>query len=272
MNRIEDLLDSENNDLTLTEQSALSELFNALSYRVYYQDGLGFLKIGNMQIPLWKIQNYYYLPTPQEPEKEPYLTEEQQHTRYEGGYWLEWNTQRALSIAKIDFQGNPMNIKHYPHSKGLHVDADSPNMLIECFNPKRTTHMNKHDMHEKIDYFHAADPEHKKLWVMVASYKTWDKEITERQKQEQITVLLLNQRMHKRNIKRHYYSDIAQILSELNAMSKHFTNQLTNTIDKINQHLINKQYKHVYQIIDYSVATSVSGCGVHIFPNNLSDG
>src|SRR3972149_11720542 len=124
MERIERLLDSEKNDLTLREQNALLELFDTLSYRIYHEDGLSFLKIGNMEIPLWKIQNYYYLPTPQEPEKEEYLTPEQQRARYESGFWLEWNVQRALSIDKIDFEGNPMNMKHYPHSKGLHVDMN----------------------------------------------------------------------------------------------------------------------------------------------------
>jgi hypothetical protein len=74
--------------------------------------------------------------------------------------------------------------------------------------------------------------------------------------------------------------DIAQILRELNAMSKHLTNTLTTTINKLNNtpRNIQRNTKYiielnntVYQIIDYSIASSNIGCGVCSF-NNIGDG
>ena len=202
--------------LSIEEKETLIDIFERnVPYQIVSDEtGLKWLQSGDFELPLWKLKHYYKLPAPEHIQQIPdtefikingkdiRINAKYQKARFVAGYWLERPVQLGLSYAKILFEGNPMNINHYPRSIGLSVDVQTENMLIECTNPKRTTWMENKIMDEKIEYFHKADPEHKKTWFLIASFTNWSKKIKKRFSTLKITVLAIGARLHSRNWKR----------------------------------------------------------------------
>lgn len=85
--------------------------------------------------------------------------------------------------------------------------------------------------------------------------------------------------MHERNFTKRYDMDITKILQQLNAISKHQNNNITETITQLNNKLANSNHrreniyykKDVYQITLSSIINPDIRCGGCNF-SNISDG
>lgn len=221
-----------------------------------------------------KLQNYYYMDSPFGiPETE--LKPEIQHARWQAGIPLERVFQRALTMAQINFYGNPLDPKKYPHaSKGVHCDIETSTELIELTNPLKSTYMNDEIMNEKLSYFEHDDPEHKKHWIIATSHKNWGKAIDKQIQQNKITVLVIGQRVHHQNSDRILY-ELSAILRDIH--QEGITNNLLNTIYKINNKKTNKKLqdkqltlKTLYQLIVVSSYTLDNGYVVDFSSTNNS--
>ena len=260
-------LDYETNNLSHNEKQALETLFSSGQYRMIHEDGLTFFEIEGKKILRNQVQNFYNL---QQYKPVPPCTfkPHQEKDRLESGLTLENIVQRALTHAEIDYKGNPLN-RHYAHSQGQIVDIETEHMLIECTNPKRSTHLNKHDIEEKLNYYSRKDPEHKKHWILIISYiQCIDKEIRQRLAQQNITTLILNSRIHKRNRKVNYHLKIAPILTQLNSIATNNTNTLIETIESVNHSLMIRNTKPVYLLSFIDTLSSEYSCGCTFSPNN----
>ena len=224
-----------------------------LKYRIQSEYGITYLLTDNSKTDLREISNFWNnagiaLDAP-----------EWQKARYRYGYWLEFAVQVALRKAKIAFEGNSMNINHFPHSKGLHVDMNAKNLLIECTNLRKW--LGFEGMQEKINYFFKADPHHKKVWILVT---TWQKCIPKLIRQQilnnNITVLYTNRTANSKN-----HNNIAEQLVQplLNL------NQQATTINSnlINNPLLNNHKNRYQNLVSNSLRPDRGMCGI----NNLKN-
>jgi hypothetical protein len=193
-----------------TDWNAYFDCVEKLHYRVKVSNGFTFLLLDNNQINVNKIPNFYSIKQPTEIDQlkdtefftinghSLRVNADYQQTRFKRGYWLELAVQVALRKAKIDFCGNSMNLNHYAHSLGLHVDIQTENMLIECTN--LTKWLGFDGMQEKINYFLKADPKHRKKWILITtSQKCIPKQIRQQIANYDITLLLTEQVANGKN-------------------------------------------------------------------------
>jgi len=222
-------VDCRENELLLTKEQReyFKEVFESgLPYRIVRDsEGLRWLITGEMKLPLWRMANYYKVTNG----AKEYPTKQQ--ARFYRGIPLEKLLQTSLIKNNIPFKGNPLNPAHYPRTHGLHVDVETEHMLIEATNPKRTTWLDNDAMNEKIEYFAKADPEHKKQWILLASYRRWNKIITQRLSQLNITIIELGKAIHNRNWKL-FKIELSKILHKVNQRltNQHPINTLNNTL------------------------------------------
>jgi hypothetical protein len=213
-----------------------------------------------------KIQNLYNIDSPLGiPETN--LNPETQMARWKSGIPLETAVGHSLTYAGISFIGNPLDPKKYPHaSKGVHSDIKIPDSnLIECVNMSKSTWLEDDIMLEKIGYFHKDDPQHNMQWTIITSYDNWNKRIDKAINEDKITVIVLNQKVHKQNINR-VQDELAPILSTLH--KEGITNNLLHTIYKQNNKKLNmkqieyRKLKTLYQlIVNTDFSTIEGGCG-----------
>ncbi len=160
--------------------------------RYYFDSGeYEILEDGKYRLNHITLSEYQLQPHSEEPEEFSQLTKQKQ-ARFYHGIPLEEAIQTALKTAKIPFTGNNLDIKHYCHNYGIDIIAE--NFICEATNFYKTSTMNDNIMNEKIDYYHKEDPEHKKLWILIATYRNcWNHTITKRLHDNNITVIYLNQ-------------------------------------------------------------------------------
>lgn len=185
-----------------------------------------------------------------EPSEEFQQLPEQKQARYWRGQVLESALQIALKRNRIPFEGNPIDISHYPHSCGnKHVDVETSQYLIEATNPKKQTWMNDQIMNEKIDYFFADDPEHKKQWILLTSYRHWSKNIDKRLRDNRITVIATNTTLYP-NYANYNFDTITALLTKLFQTINNALNNLP-IINKYKQlpRGYNNQLNNIYQTI-----------------------
>ncbi len=254
--------------LTLRDKQPLSADWNTyfedtanLRYRTMnIKQGLSFqtylLTEQNEIAPIHEIPQFFTMKKPTEIEAIPdteffkinghslRINAKYQKARFVRGYWLEFAVQLTLRKAEIDFIGNSTNLNHYPHSLGLYVDIQTEHLLIECTN--LTKWLNFDGMQEKINYFHKADPNHAKKWILITTSSTCiPKQIRQQIANYDITLLLTNQVVNSRNF-RQVANQLYQPLTELNQQEvNHHMNELINN----SKNKLTNNYKNRYQTI-----------------------
>ncbi len=243
-------LENQNNNLTLVDKQLLTETFQQ-SYKLIHNSEGTFFETTKGLIRKQKVTNYNIL-SRKTAYPETNIKPEKQIARWMDGLPLEKLIQYSLDLEHIAFSGNPTNIKHYAHSANSkynneksHCDIETFLMLIEATNPRKGTWLNDEIMNEKIDYFLHDDPEHEKQWLIITSYKKWNKAIDKRIKELNIQVLILNTCINRHTVKNQYYNDLRLFLKELtdkNSIIELLTKR-NKSHQKINsKHRVNYQY------------------------------
>ena len=262
---------SQPNDLTNEEVETLKrilstdykEVRDCINHRTYLESATDKVLIRSTAVN--KIQNLYYISHP-EGIPETNLNPETQMARWNSGIPLERVSQRALSMGGINFKGNPLDPSKYPHSsKGIHCDIETDTELIECTNMSKSTWMNNQIMNQKLGYFHKDDPQHKKLWIIITSYKNWGRQIDQAINQDKIHVIVLHQKIYKRNSNRNL-NELQTILETLH--QEGITNNLLYRIYQQNNRQYNIEHNTLYQLLTYLSPSIQTGVGVHISHNN----
>lgn len=211
------------------QKQEVTKAFKKVSYYLEY-DGQQNWIVRDDGTPICeknKIVDYMSLP-----EAVEYDLTARERARWKSGLPLETCVHIGLSAYGVPHKYNPLTFAHYAKATSLVCDLHLEYLLIECTNPKESTWMNNQIMLSKIEYFKRVDKEHSKLWVIVTSFTNFYKKTQQAIKDNDVLVIVIGKRIHKRNYLR-YHTKVGATLKQLNELARNYKSPTQEVLEYI---------------------------------------